>query len=94
MHARRFYIVDAQVGRDYRRNYKLDVAVKNAKGEYAVGIECDDMLLEKDLKARERDVMRKKFLESRGWKLLRVWSKKFFLLFIPLFSRAFARSRA
>ena len=70
-------------GVDAERNvgmgsYKLDVAVKNAKGEYALGIECDDMLLGRDLKARERDIMRKKFLESRGWKLVRVWSNEWY----------------
>lgn len=59
-------------------SYKLDIAVKNAKGEYVLGVECDDGLLEKGLKARERDVMRKKFLESRGWKLVRVWSGEWY----------------
>lgn len=59
-------------------NYKLDLAVKNAKGEYVIGIECDDSLLEKNAKARERDVMRRKFLESRGWKVVRVWSSDFY----------------
>ena len=59
-------------------NYKLDLAVKNAKGEYVVGIECDDALLEKNIKARERDVMRRRFLESRGWTVVRVWSPDFY----------------
>ncbi len=81
--ADKLYAALVKRGANVERNvgmgsYKLDVAVKNAKGEYAVGIECDDMLLEKDLKARERDVMRKKFLESRGWKLLRVWSSEWY----------------
>lgn len=59
-------------------NYKLDLAVKNARGEYVLGIECDDSLLKKDLKARERDVMRRRFLESRGWTVVRVWSSDFY----------------
>lgn len=54
-------------------NYKIDLAVKNAKGDYALGIECVDSALKSSLSTRERDVMRKKFLESRGWSLYRVW---------------------
>ncbi len=59
-------------------NYKLDMAVKNSKGEYVLGIECDDSLLGKNIQSRERDVMRRKFLESRGWNVVRVWSSDFY----------------
>ncbi len=55
-------------------NYKLDLAIANKAGEYTLGIECDDSVLGSTASTRERDVMRKKFLESRGWKLYRVWS--------------------
>lgn len=70
-------------GVDVERNvgmgsYKLDLAVKNARGEYVLGIECDESLLCKGLRARERDVMRRKFLESRGWKLMRVWTGEWY----------------
>ena len=59
-------------------SYKIDLAVKNARGEYAVGIECDDNVLGTDVSTRERDVMRKKFLESRGWSIFRVWSSEWY----------------
>ena len=55
-------------------NYKLDVAVKDQRGDYVLGIECDDSVYTTDASTRERDVMRKKFLTSRGWKLCRVWT--------------------
>ncbi len=67
--------VDRNVGMG---NYKLDLAIRNGRGEYVMGIECDDSLLEKNTKARERDVMRRKFLTSRGWELVRVWASDFY----------------
>lgn len=59
-------------------NYKLDLAVKNKRGEYALGVECDDSVLLADVSTRERDVMRGKFLRSRGWTLVRVWSSDWY----------------
>ncbi len=69
--SRRGYAVETDVGMG---NYKLDVAVKDQRGDYVLGIECDDSVYTTDASTRERDVMRKKFLTSRGWKLCRVWT--------------------
>ncbi len=55
-------------------NYKIDVAVKDKKGDRVIGIECDDSVLKQTASTRERDVMRKRFLESRGWTVMRVWT--------------------
>lgn len=59
-------------------NYKLDLAIKNSRGEYALGVECDDSVLQANASTRERDVMRGKFLRSRGWTLVRVWSSDWY----------------
>lgn len=67
--------VDKNVGMG---NYKLDLAVKNSRGEYALGIECDESALARDLSTRERDVMRGKFLTSRGWAVKRIWSSDWY----------------
>lgn len=69
------YSVDRDIGMG---NYKLDLAVKNSRGEYALGIECDENVLSASSSTRERDVMRKKFMESRGWALYRVWSSDWY----------------
>ncbi len=59
-------------------NYKLDIALKNKKGEYVLGIEIDESALKTGLSTRERDVMRRKFLLSRGWNIYRVWSSDWY----------------
>ncbi len=78
-------LYDALVARgaDVEKNvgmgsYKLDLAVKNKRGDYVVGIECDDTAFGGGEKARERDVMRRKFLQSRGWNVMRVWSNDYY----------------
>lgn len=68
---KRGLIVEKDVGMG---SYKLDLAIKNERGEYVLGLECDDSALSNDLSTRERDVMRRKFLTSRGWKVVRIWS--------------------
>lgn len=73
--AEKGYAVDANVGMG---GYRIDLAVKNSRGEYVLGIECDDTALRSSSSARERDVMRRKFLTSRGWSMYRVWSSDFY----------------
>lgn len=64
------YEVDTNVGIG---GYSIDIAVK--KGEnYLVGIECDGKLYRNSKSTRERDYHRGKYLESRGWKVYRIWS--------------------
>lgn len=67
------YDVETQVG---VRGYKIDLAVyDNDLGRYIAGIECDGATYHSSKSARERDITRQKFLESRGWKILRIWSR-------------------
>ncbi len=53
--------------------YSIDLAVKK-NGKYILGIECDGKLYHSSDSARERDYHRQKYLESRGWKIYRIWS--------------------
>lgn len=65
-------LVDSQVGVG---GYSIDLAIKNkSSNEYILGIECDGKLYHSSPSARERDYHRQKYLESRGWKIYRIWS--------------------
>ncbi len=64
------YEIDTQVGIG---GYRIDIAVKK-NGEYVLGIECDGKLYSTPASARERDYHRQKYLESRGWRIKRIWS--------------------
>ena len=56
--------------------YKVDLAVYNEKtSKYILGIECDGAAYHSSKSARERDIYRQRYLESRGWNIIRVWSK-------------------
>lgn len=64
--------VETQVGVN---GYRLDLAVYDAEqGRYLAGIECDGATYHSSTSARERDIYRQKFLESKGWTILRIWS--------------------
>ena len=71
------YSVDCQVGSS---GFKVDLAVrdKTRVGEYICGVECDGATYHSSLTARERDRIRQEILESRGWKILRIWSTDWF----------------
>ncbi len=62
--------VDTQIGVG---GYSIDLAVKK-NGRYLLGIECDGKLYHSSNSARERDFHRQKYLESRGWRIHRIWS--------------------
>lgn len=64
------YQVDTQVGIG---GYSIDLAIKKG-GSYVLGIECDGRLYHSSKSARERDYHRQKYLESRGWRIHRIWS--------------------
>ena len=64
------YEIDTQVGIG---GYRIDIAVKK-DGKYVLGIECDGKLYSTPASARERDYHRQKYLESRGWRIKRIWS--------------------
>ena len=66
----RGYMVDTQIGIG---GYSIDLAIKR-DGRYILGIECDGKLYHSSNSARERDIHRQKYLESRGWRIHRIWS--------------------
>jgi len=69
----RGYDVAYQVG---VAGFFIDVAIRNpAKpGIYVLGIECDGAAFHSSRSARDRDRLRQEILESRGWRIHRVWS--------------------
>lgn len=65
------YNVETQVG---VRGYRIDLAIWDQElGSYLAGIECDGAFYHSQKYARERDVSRQRFLEGKGWRILRVW---------------------
>lgn len=55
--------------------YKIDLAIYDPKkSKYILGIECDGATYHSSKSARERDIHRQRYLESRGWKIARIWS--------------------
>jgi very-short-patch-repair endonuclease len=56
--------------------YRIDFGVIDPElpGEYLCGIECDGVAYHSSETARDRDRLRQQVLESRGWKILRIWS--------------------
>ena len=73
-------VYDALCGRGYEVHtqigiggYSIDLAIKK-NGKYILGIECDGKLYHNSKSARERDYHRQKYLESRGWRIYRIWS--------------------
>ena len=68
------YTVETQVGQS---GYRIDLAVVHPKdsSKYILGVECDGAMFHSGKSVRERDVMRQKFLERRGWNIDRIWSR-------------------
>ena len=55
---------------------KISVAVYDkASDRYLLGIETDQTAINSSPSILERDVYRNEFLKSRGWKIVRVWSR-------------------
>lgn len=66
-------VVDTQIGVS---GYKIDLGVYDTKrSKYILGIECDGATFHSSKSARERDIYRQRYLESRGWNIIRIWSK-------------------
>ncbi|MGH4121266.1 AAA domain-containing protein [Clostridium sp.] len=66
-------IVDTQIGVS---GYKIDLGVYDKESsKYILGIECDGAAFHSSKSARERDIYRQRYLESRGWNIIRIWSK-------------------
>ena len=71
------YKVDLAVG---NANNRLTLAVFDEKTDrYLVGIELDTDAVSASPSSLERDVYKPKFLESRGWRVLRVWCRDWWL---------------
>jgi very-short-patch-repair endonuclease len=68
------YEVTTQVGMS---GYRIDMAIvhPNDSSRYILGVECDGAMYHSSTNAKERDVYRQKFLESRGWTIERIWSR-------------------
>ncbi len=71
------YKVETNLG---NTNYKISVAVYDKQlDRYLLGIECDYSAFLSSPSVLERDVFRPAFLKSRGWNIMRVWSRDYYL---------------
>ena len=71
------FTVEANLG---NADYKVSLALYDAAlDRYVLGLECDYAAFASSSSAIERDVYRSNFLESRGWKIMRVWSREWWL---------------
>ena len=56
--------------------YKIDLAIFDPNTcQYILDIEYDGATYHSSRSARERDIHRQRYLESRGWKIIRIWSR-------------------
>jgi hypothetical protein len=71
------YKVDTNLGNE---NSRISLAVYDEKKDkYLVGIELDRDAFETSKSIMERDVYKPRFLESRGWTIMRVWCRDWWL---------------
>jgi very-short-patch-repair endonuclease len=70
--------VDQQIGDS---GFRIDLAVRYPQREdrYALGIECDGRSYHSSFTARARDIWRQQILESRGWRIHRIWSTNWWM---------------
>ncbi|MGL5550546.1 MAG: AAA domain-containing protein [Culicoidibacterales bacterium] len=67
------YTVHEKVGTS---KYGFDLAIYDEKTQrYLLGIELDETPYQVFTDTRERDVFNRRFLNSKGWQVLRIWSK-------------------
>ncbi len=71
------YEVHPQVG---MAGFFVDLGVLDPRDDkkYLLGVECDGAAYHSSRYARDRDRLRQSILESRGWKIHRVWSTDWF----------------
>ncbi len=67
------YEVDTQIGSS---GYRIDLCIvhPNDPKRYVLGVECDGATFHSAKSVKERDVMRQRFLEDKGWHIERIWS--------------------
>ncbi len=71
------YTVDTGLGNN---NNRISLAIYDQKTDkYLVGVELDTDAFKESKSCLERDVYKPRFLESRGWTLLRVWCRDWWL---------------
>ncbi len=71
------YRVDTGLG---NRNNRISLAIYDEKKDrYLVGVELDRDAFAASDSCLERDVYKPKFLESRGWTIIRVWCRDWWL---------------
>ena len=71
------YSVETNLG---NTNYKISLAIYDKElDRYLLGLECDYMAYKSSDSILERDVYRNKFLESRGWTIMRIWSRDWWM---------------
>lgn len=75
--AKNGYKVQPQVG---MAGFFIDIGVIDPANEnrFYCGIECDGATYHSSRSARDRDRLRQEILESRGWKIYRIWSTDWF----------------
>lgn len=71
------YKVQPQVG---MKGFFIDLGVVHPENEniFLCGIECDGATYHSSRSARDRDRLRQQILESRGWRIFRIWSTDWF----------------
>lgn len=71
------YKVETNIG---NTDYKISVAIYDKKlDKYLLGLECDYEAFSSSPSVLERDVFRPTFLKSRGWDIIRIWSRDWWL---------------
>ena len=71
------YTVDTGLGND---NNRISLAIYDEKSDrYLVGVELDTDAFKASASCLERDVYKPRFLEARGWTLVRVWCRDWWL---------------
>ena len=70
---------DVSVGLGNKNN-RISLAVYDSESDrYLVGVQLDKDTFAASDSSLEREVYKPKFLESRGWKILRIWCRDFWL---------------
>lgn len=61
-------------------SFNLDLAIYDKKVmNYIIGIECEDMSNKNSSNIVEQDFYRQKYLESRDWKIYKIWSSNWYM---------------
>jgi len=71
------YRVDTALG---NTNTRISLAIYDEQTDrYLVGVELDKDAIRGSLSTMERDVYKPRFLETRGWRLMRIWCRDWWL---------------